>query len=140
MNINEEGANLHAGRKTVRETLDVSQRVLLMFRNTVKQLRSVTVADEELKKRLFQDEEKKENVQVQMLRMMMSKRKGGMETPRSVASEDESQKKRARGTDRPNEPKFPRKSRQLSKGKRRKRWKARKRIERESWKELLTNG
>ncbi|CAE7276038.1 unnamed protein product, partial [Symbiodinium sp. KB8] len=91
--IGEERAQLKEGRKTVRE-----------------QLRAITGPEGETqKKRLFPEEERQESAQVQILRMMMSKRKSGLETPRSIASEDGSQKKkkRARGTDRPNEPANP---------------------------------
>ena len=103
----EDREKLKAGRQAVRETLQVSERVLEMLKNTVTQLRTATSTNEEVKKRLFHDEEKKENVQLQMLRMLMSKRKAGTQTPRSVASEDESHKKRTRATDKPNEPANP---------------------------------
>ena len=113
-NIASEGETLQAGRKTVRETLDCSQRVLLMLRDTVEQMRAATGSDEELKNRLFQEEEKQEkNPQVAMLRMMMNKRKmaGGTVTPRSGVSlsenEEGEEKKRVRGSDKPSEPKFP---------------------------------
>ena len=81
-----------------------------MLQHTVRQLRAITGPEGETqKKRLFPEEERQESAQVQILRMMMSKRKSGLETPRSIASEDGSQKKkkRARGTDRPNEPANP---------------------------------
>ncbi|CAE7852043.1 unnamed protein product [Symbiodinium necroappetens] len=117
-----DGAKLRDGRTAVRETHQVAGRALQMLQGIVKKLRAATSTDDELRKNLFQDEGKKGSAQLQMLRMLMRKRKSGTETPRnaktpkSMQSEDEcrsqSQGKRARGSDRPNElenpPKTPR--------------------------------
>ena len=108
--ISEEKTKLEEGRKTVNETLEVSQRVLKMLQHTVRQLRTIGGPDGEAQKqRLFPEEERQESAQVQILRMMMNKRKTGLEMPKNMASEctGESQKKRARGTDRPSEPANP---------------------------------
>ncbi|CAE7835548.1 unnamed protein product [Symbiodinium necroappetens] len=104
---------LKAGRQAVRETLQVSERVLQMLKHLVKQLRTVGSINEAVKKNLFQDEEKRGSAQLQILRMMMQKRKSGTETPRSMPSvavtddEGEGRRKRVRGTDEPNEPADP---------------------------------
>ena len=105
-------ADLKAGRQAVRETHQVSERVLQMLNHVVRQLRNVGSLNEGVKKHLFQDEEKKGNVQLQMLRMMMesAKRKSGTETPRSMPSvvvtddEGDGRRKRVKGTDKPAEP------------------------------------
>ncbi|CAE7246343.1 GIP, partial [Symbiodinium sp. KB8] len=105
-------ADLKAGRQAVRETHQVSERVLQMLNHVVKQLRNVGSLNEGVKQHLFQDEEKKGNVQLQMLRMMMqsAKRKSGTETPRSMPSvavtddEGDGRRKRVKGTDKPAEP------------------------------------
>ena len=115
----EEEVKLREGRQAVRETLQVAERALQMLQGIVKQLRAATSTNDEMRKNLFQDEGKKGSAQLQMLRMLMRKRKSGMETPRnaetprSMQSEDESQRKRARGTDRPNEPENPPKTPRL---------------------------
>ena len=108
--IGEEKTELEEGTKTVNETLEVSQRVLKMLQHTVRQLRTIGGPDGEAQKQiLFPEEERQESAQVQILRMMMNKRKTGLETPKSMASDctGESQKTRARGTDRPSEPANP---------------------------------
>ena len=110
--ISEEKTELEEGRKTVNETLEVSQRVLKlkMLQHTVRQLRTIGGPDGEAQKqRLFPEEERQESAQVQILRMMMNKRKTGLEMPKSMANEctGERQKKRARGADRPSEPANP---------------------------------
>ena len=73
-----------------------------MLQHIVRQLRTIAGPDGEAQKQRL----------LQVLRMMMSKRKSGLETPKSMASEctGESQKKRPRGTDRPSEPANPRRT------------------------------
>ena len=83
-----------------------------MLNHVVRQLRNVGTLNEGVKKHLFQDGEKKGNVQLQMLRMMMesAKRKSGTETPRSMPSvmvtddEGDGRRKRVKGSDKPAEP------------------------------------
>ncbi|CAE7494292.1 unnamed protein product, partial [Symbiodinium sp. KB8] len=58
-NIEIERQKCKAGRQSVRETLQVSERVLTMLQSTVKQLHTATSINEDVKKNLFQDEEKK---------------------------------------------------------------------------------
>ena len=56
--ICEEKTELEEGRKTVNETLEVSQRVLKMLQHTVRQLRTIGGPDGEAQKqRLFPEEE-----------------------------------------------------------------------------------
>ncbi|CAE7561995.1 unnamed protein product, partial [Symbiodinium necroappetens] len=113
-NIAMEAENLQAGKKTVKETLNSSQRFTIMLKDTVEQMKSATAEDEELKSRLFQEEAKKEkNPQLAMLKMMMNKRKlaGGSVTPVSGVSLSETkeggEQKKVRGSDKPSEPKLP---------------------------------
>ena len=113
--IERDGATLKEGRAAVRETHLVAGRALQMLQGIVKQLRESTSTNEDLKRKLFQDESQKGNAQLQMLRAIMKRKRSGTETPRNMGtprqSEDEgrsqSQGKRATGSDKPNEPENP---------------------------------
>ena len=108
-----EAENLQAGKKTVRETLDSSQRISIMLKDTVEQMKSVTAENVELRSRLFQEPKKEKNPQLAMLKAMMRKRKlaGGSMTPMSGVSPSETEeggeRKKVRGSDKPSEPKLP---------------------------------
>ncbi|CAE7907864.1 unnamed protein product [Symbiodinium microadriaticum] len=98
-----EAENLQAGKKTVRETLDSSQRISIMLKDTVEQMKSVTAENVELRSRLFQEPKKEKNPQLAMLKAMMRKRKlaGGSMTPMSGVSPSETEeggeRKKVRG-------------------------------------------